>query len=134
MRPDHPPPRAATAAGLGLDPVVNPTIEAVQLGWIAEWAERYGVLVHHCRDSRHCDGQRGLPDVILAGPRGVLFVELKSSMHGMTSHQRTWHWMLKAAGAQVVTWLPSHFRNGTAEAAIAAIGRPEDMSEAPRRP
>lgn len=102
---------------------MNPTTEAMQLGWIAEWAERYGVLVHHCGDSRRCTGARGLPDVILAGPRGVLFVELKSSNHGMTTEQRNWHWMLKAGGAQVATWLPSHFRNGNAEAQIAKIGR-----------
>ena len=98
-------------------------VQTMQLGWVAEWAERYGVLVHHCGDSRRCTGDRGLPDVILAGPRGLLFVELKSSMHGLTEGQRTWHWMLKAAGAQVVTWLPSHFRNGQAEAVVRSLGR-----------
>lgn len=95
--------------------------EAGQLADVAELAACHGVLWHHCRDSRCCDGDPGLPDLVLVGPGGVLFPELKSSPRGMTAAQTGWRWALRAAGAATPLWLPSDFRNGTVERYIAAL-------------
>lgn len=99
------------------------TVETEQLQHIRDLAEQHGLLLHHCRDSRHCDGTPGLPDVILVGPGGVAFRELKSSPHGVTPAQTAWKWALRAAGADHGMWLPSHVRNGTVEAEIRSLAR-----------
>jgi hypothetical protein len=96
--------------------------ESEQLALITKWAQQHRVLMHHCRDSRGCTGSPGLPDVILVGPGGLLFAELKTSNGGLRPGQTDWRWMLRAAGGQTVLWLPSHFRDGTVEAAIARLG------------
>lgn len=97
------------------------TTEAAQLARVAELAERYGVLLHHCGDSRYCAGDAGLPDVVLAGLRGVLFRELKSSPRTVTPAQNAWRLTLRAAGVDAGLWLPSDFRSGAVEREIAAI-------------
>lgn len=56
------------------------------------------VLWHHCQDPRYCSGQRGLPDLIVVGPGGVLFPELKTEAGQLSLYQRRWRWMLTAAG------------------------------------
>lgn len=99
------------------------SVETEQLRRITDLAREHGLLLHHCRDSRHCDGDPGLPDVILVGPGGVMWRELKSSPHNMTRGQSDWKWALRAAGADHGIWLPSHLRNGTLDDEIAALAR-----------
>ena len=97
--------------------------ESAQLRHVAELAEQHGVLFHHCRDSRSCSGNAGLPDVILVGPGGVLFRELKGSGY-RSPRQTDWHWMLRAAGADTGLWYPTHERDGVVAQQIAAVARP----------
>jgi hypothetical protein len=99
-------------------------VETGQLAQVAELAERHGVWWHHCRDARHCHGKPGLPDLVLVGPGGVAFRELKSELRHMAPAQTEWKWALKAGGADVDIWLPSHFRSGAAEALFDRLGHP----------
>ncbi len=96
-------------------------VERAQLVDVADLAGRYRVLWHHCRDGRACAGDPGLPDLVIAGPAGVLFRELKSSRIGMRPEQTQWRLSLRAAGVDFGVWLPSHFRAGVVEREIAAL-------------
>jgi hypothetical protein len=98
--------------------------EAEQLHEVAEIAASCGVFLHHCRNSRFCVGTPGLPDLVLVGPGGILFRELKSSFRSVTAEQTSWRWMLRAAGGDARVWLPSHHRDGTVVAEILAISGP----------
>lgn len=61
-------------------------------------ARRRGVLSHYCHNSIRCEGDRGLPDVLLVGHYGVAFVEVKTPGDQLKPAQTTWKHALKAAG------------------------------------
>ena len=53
-----------------------------------------GLYVHCCGDGRRCEGP-GLPDLIIAGPRGVIFREVKSAAApALRDDQKAWLRML----------------------------------------
>jgi hypothetical protein len=62
-----------------------------------------GLFWHHCRDARHCSGPVGLPDLIVAGRRGLILPELKSPL-GQMSHDQ-WRWA-HALGGYHRLWRP----------------------------
>lgn len=44
-------------------------------------------------------GHRGFPDMLLAGPGGIAFIEVKtSSAPDLSPGQSRWKWMLRASG------------------------------------
>jgi hypothetical protein len=51
----------------------------------------------------------------------MLLAELKSGSNRVTPAQTNWKWMVRAAGARGEIWLPSHFRDGIVDTAIAAV-------------
>ena len=55
---------------------------------------RHELLVHHCRDSRRCEGTPGVPDLIIASSNGVLFAELKGPAGETSADQDLWLWVL----------------------------------------
>lgn len=58
-----------------------------------------GVLSHYCGRSQQCDGDRGLPDLILVGVHGAAWVEVKTPRSpGMSADQVQWAYQLRAAG------------------------------------
>lgn len=56
---------------------------------------RLGLVYHHCRHSRRCRGAPGFPDLTIAGPRGVMFRELKSENGETSPGQDLWGWLLQ---------------------------------------
>ena len=62
------------------------------------------LLVYHTHDSRR--SERGFPDVVICGPSGVLFRELKSSTGRLSPAQREWLDKLRQAGADAAVWRP----------------------------
>ncbi len=99
-------------------------VEREQLAEIARIVARYPqVLWHHCRDSRHCDGPPGLPDLLFAGPGGLMMPELKASTLGRSPGQTSWKWTLRAAGVYAPLWTQRDFPSGV-EREIAAISTP----------
>ena len=77
---------------------------------------------HHCRDSRLCDGGSGLPDLIIAGPAGVIFAEVKpGTWSTVRPQQTTWKHMLLAAGARWVLWTEADVDSGKVRADLASI-------------
>lgn len=85
------------------------------LASVVELAQLRGILVHHSRPARMKDGRwvtpitgdKGLPDLILVGSRGVLFRELKAQKGRTTEEQNTWLARLLKARADAAVWRPS---------------------------
>ena len=80
--------------------------EAELLERVLAEADRRGIYVLHIPDSRRVMGVAGFPDLLLAGPCGILFRELKS-LHGPVSPaQRRWLAALRASGQDARVWRP----------------------------
>lgn len=65
-----------------------------------------GLLVHHCPDSRRCEGDRGMPDIIVASERGLLVAELKMDGNDTSADQDRWIYTLHQAGIPCMVWRP----------------------------
>jgi VRR-NUC domain. len=49
---------------------------------------------------------KGFPDLVIAGPGGLLFRELKTEKGRLTPDQQAWQAVLASAGADVAVWRP----------------------------
>lgn len=78
--------------------------EAWWCSHIIEAATRLGLLAHHCRDSRSCQGRRGFPDLVIAGPGKLIFVEVKVRGAETTAEQDLWGWSITRAGIGFYLW------------------------------
>lgn len=72
-------------------------------------------------DSRRIKGGRGFPDVTVAGPRGVLFAEVKTGLGELSSEQRHWFWMLRASGQLVTVIRPLEWDTGQVVGMLRAM-------------
>ena len=82
------------------------------LGKITAEAGRMKLYWHHDPDSRRPNGTPGFPDLVLAGPGGVIFRELKTAGGQLSRDQQLWRYMLQAAGAGYGIWRPADLDNG----------------------
>lgn len=91
------------------------------VGLILAKARSLGLLAHHCRDGRHCDGA-GFPDVVVAGRGGMLFAEVKTGSGETTGEQDAWFWAFCHNGA-VPCWLwrEADWQDGTVERVLSAL-------------
>lgn len=80
-----------------------------------------GLLHHHCRDARKCSGNRGLPDLIIAGESGILMPELKGETGETSAHQDLWRWTLTRAGVVAPIWNPDDWDSGLIHAALKRL-------------
>jgi hypothetical protein len=71
--------------------------------------EGFGLLWHHCNDTRSCSGPKGLPDLIIIGPGGVLVPELKTENGDTSAEQDLWLWN---AGRYGRVWRPADLDSG----------------------
>lgn len=90
---------------------------------ILDLCRTYRLMVFHIRDSRTSVGV-GFPDLVIAGPGGVIFRELKNATLQPTPEQMTWLGTLEAGGADVGMWRPAHWYDGTISACLAALSKP----------
>lgn len=88
---------------------------------IADLCEHYALKWHACGDSIRCRGQRGQPDLLIAGPGGILHRELKTGGGKLTTDQVAWSWTLRAGGADWAVWRPIHLESGQIEAELREI-------------
>ncbi len=65
----------------------------------------------------------GFPDLVIAGPGGVLFRELKQQKGALSGQQAVWLDALKSAGADAGIWRPSELKNGTVVATLGKLAR-----------
>jgi hypothetical protein len=74
----------------------------------------------HFRPARTAGGWRtavsgdgkGFPDLVIVGPRGVLFRELKAERGRTSPQQAEWTFWLRQAGADMGYWDPADLRAG----------------------
>ena len=74
----------------------------------------------HFRPARTAGGWRtavsgdgkGFPDLVIVGPRGVMFRELKTERGRVSTEQSEWQFRLRHAGADCGYWMPSDLRSG----------------------
>jgi hypothetical protein len=91
---------------------------------IAEILEQYpGLLWHHCPDSRGCIGSPGMPDVIIVGPGGVSWREVKPPGGHPHAGQIDWKYTLIAAGQDWGVWGPADVDNGQVLIRANALSR-----------
>lgn len=74
---------------------------------------------YHTFDSRRSPS--GFPDWVIAGPRGVLFRELKKQRGRVTPDQQEWLDALTAAGMDAGVWRPDSLLSGQIAHELAAL-------------
>jgi hypothetical protein len=89
--------------------------------------QRYGAVlrIHYNPDSRRIRREapfgRGFPDLVIAGPGGVVFAECKCADDTVSREQRAWGTALLGAGATWVVWEPIVLFTGQLETELAAL-------------
>lgn len=82
---------------------------------------RRGLLWHHCPGATWCRGPRGFPDLVIAGPGGVIFAELKTEDGDTSAGQELWIWTLTVAGVVAVVLRPADLDSGRITRLLEAI-------------
>lgn len=100
---------------------------------VIDMCRSLGLLVAHFRPAQirpgvwvtpvEADGA-GFVDLVIVGPGGVLFWELKSATGQLSAEQNKWLIALSRAGAKAWLIRPQHLRNGTVEAALKRLAKP----------
>jgi len=98
---------------------------------ILDRARWFGVVTAHFRPARTKTGWvtavagdgKGFPDLVLVGPCGVLYRELKTERGRLSPEQLRWRDALQAAGADWAVWKPSDLLAGRVDAELKTIGK-----------
>lgn len=77
------------------------------------------LLCYHTHDSRR--SARGFPDLVICGPNGVLFRELKAETGRLTIDQTCWGQGLLEAGANCAVWRPADWYSGRIRRELGAL-------------
>ena len=110
-------------------PVTSKAEEKLFCELIAAAAMGMGLRAHWCPDSRKCVGQRGFPDLVIAGPRGHIFREVKMPAGETTPDQDMWGWTLEKGSRVLVprtweTWRPADWDSGLVGAQLVQLLAP----------
>lgn len=82
------------------------------------------VVLNPARFNQRIAGNKGFPDLMVVGPGGVLFRELKTTdgmFRGLRPDQVTWRDWLQAAGQDWKIWSPLDLNSGLIEHELAII-------------
>jgi hypothetical protein len=91
---------------------------------VGQLADRAGVLWMYQPRSGRLIGHRGGPDMLLAGPGGVAFAEIKTGGNVLDPAQITWRDMLLAGNVPWHLWWPANLWDGTVGAEILRLATP----------
>ncbi|MDQ3273527.1 MAG: VRR-NUC domain-containing protein [Actinomycetota bacterium] len=80
------------------------------------------LLAYHTHDSRRSD--KGFPDLVVVGPGGVLYRELKDETGVVSPDQVEWLVRLVEAGVDAGVWRPTDLVNGRIDHELAALRKP----------
>lgn len=83
---------------------------------LARW---HGLLSYHTHDSRR--SQPGFPDLVLAGPSGVLWRELKTAKGRLSIPQQAWQVALEVGGQDFGIWRPADLKSGRVKTEMEGI-------------
>jgi hypothetical protein len=100
--------------------VTEAELEYEVLALIAPLRPRFDVLA--IPDSRRLVHGKGFTDLLIVGPRAILFRELKTEDGDLSRDQQRWRYRLQAAGANWSVWRPAQLRAGRIQAELGQIG------------
>lgn len=106
---------------------------------VLELCTRLGLRTAHFRPARTAQGWRtpvqghgkGFPDLVVVGPGGVLYRELKSDRGSLTADQREWLTALTAAGVDADVWKPAHWHGGQILHQLKCLARGDGCGRTP---
>lgn len=87
---------------------------------VAELCVDLGVHRFHVPDSRRVEF-RGFPDLVLWGPRGLIFRELKSDQGRLSREQMRVHETLLDARQDIYVWRPWDLHEGVIDSELRQI-------------
>lgn len=93
-----------------MSPTTTPLPAITERQWqeqVTQLAQLYDWAHYHPFDSRR--SVAGWPDLVLARPPELLFVELKTDRGRLSPAQRAWLELLTACGQEVHVWRPRDF-------------------------
>lgn len=93
---------------------------------VLELCQLYGVRAAHFRPARTANGWRtpvagdgkGFPDLVLVGPRGVLYRELKADGGRLRPEQEVWLAALRRAQQDAAVWYAHDLKDGLLQVEI----------------
>ncbi|MEU4217566.1 hypothetical protein [Actinoplanes sp. NPDC026623] len=85
-------------------------LEAPLQAFVRRECKARDLLHYHTHRSER--SERGFPDSVIVGPRGVVFRELKSDGGRAEPEQLVWLHRLREAGADAAIWTPQDRRSG----------------------
>lgn len=103
----------------GLAPGLSEAVFQTRVVELARWLR---LRVFHSGDSRR-DLCAGFPDLVIVGPEGTVFVELKTNTGRVRPEQTTWLHALEHAGQNTFVWRPRDWA-AINRALHALAGRP----------
>ena len=89
------------------------------LGHITAACRDLRLLCFHDHDARR--NIRGFPDLVIAGPGGVIWAELKTPAGELSSDQAQWKWTLIGAGQNYKIWRPADWTTGRIMQELATL-------------
>ena len=84
--------------------------EAELLSSVRKVAKDLGLRAYHTHDSRR--SEPGFPDLVIVGPEGILYRELKTQKGRVRPEQTAWITDLIRAGQNAGLWRPMDLLNG----------------------
>lgn len=87
--------------------------EATLQAMAIDLAEVLHLQYHHETDSRR--SRKGFPDVVFAGPEGVVWIEFKNSKYKVSPEQQDWIDMLVSSGQVAYVARPADWRRVEAD-------------------
>lgn len=94
-------------------------LEAELLAEVRRMCRDLGLWTYHTRNSIGSD--RGWPDLVIIGPHGIVFIELKRQHERPTPEQREVGRRLAGAGCRWDVWRPSDLIDGTIGRELAEL-------------
>lgn len=76
---------------------------------VTDYCDWLGLRWHHETDSRRSKG--GFPDLVIVGPGGIWFLELKAEKGRVSSEQKNWIADLHRAGVHASVARPSQWES-----------------------
>ena len=99
--------------------MTNMTREKDLQGAVLGLCKAFRLLAYHTHDSRR--SQPGFPDLVIVGPRGVLYRELKTDAGRMRPEQTDWIERLSEASQDADVWRIRDWASGRVKSELEAI-------------
>lgn len=91
---------------------------------ITDTCDYLGLLWHHETDSRR--SKAGFPDLVIVGPSGTIFAELKSDKGQITDAQWFWIRAINDSGSEAWIWRPRNWEMILGR--LQALSRPKSST------